>query len=193
MDILANNCPFQDANACKTWDYEIRVSKLEAKVAELANSNMETRAELKVTRDMLNKCVSKNISSWELKRTDLIFPSLQKMSLHQTTPHYVEKLPLPLPANTKAVIISIFCNFWNTGSSHAYLNAELRQKGNVDGGVAKITNTHFSVYANTFYYEVFVPWNTAISNEFEFNVTGSYRTGGDKNWYRVQMVGYITA
>ena len=66
------------------WDYEVRVSKLEAsvnmlvkQVAELSNSNLETKAELKVAREMLKKCMVKNeTSAWELHRIEVVLPKV---------------------------------------------------------------------------------------------------------------------
>ena len=78
------------------WDYEVRVSKLEAcvnslvkQVAELNNSNLETKAELKVAREMLKKCMVKNENSaWELHRIEVVLPKVKffHVPTWQTTP-----------------------------------------------------------------------------------------------------------
>ena len=177
----------------------MRISKLEATVKELSKNLQETKsaarqanAELKATQNTMKDCFSCGKKKWTLKRVELLFPQLARLALHQKTPTYTEKLPTPLPSNTRAVIISIFCNFWNTGG-HAYLNLEINQKGNDAGGKAKLTNTHYKVYANTFYYEIMLPWDSSISDEIVFKVTSSYQTGGNNNWYQVKLVGYITA
>jgi len=190
-------CPFATCGECKNWNDELRFSKLEAavehlttKVSALEVKGRETEAELNVMRKMLKA----SNTGWSLKRTELIFPQLYKLKLHQVQPTYIAKLPLtPLPSNTKAVIISVFCNFGNGGNSHAYLHGYIQQKGNKDGGRVKFQHTHYAVYANTFSNEVLVPWDSSVSNEVEVQVTSSYHTGGANNWYRITMVGYITA
>ena len=125
-------------------------------------------------------------------QVQLLLPSLEKISLHQQTPTYTERVPVPLPQNTRALVVSVFCNFWNT-NGHAYLNALVGQQGSGAAGAAEVPNTHYAVYANTFYYEVTVPWDARLDQALVVNVTSSYTTGGDKNWYRVRVVGYITA
>ncbi|CAB4015337.1 Hypothetical predicted protein, partial [Paramuricea clavata] len=122
-----------------------------------------------------------------------ILNQLEKIQLHQVTPTYTQNLPIILPKNTRAILISVYCNFWNS-KGHAYLNYITYQKGN-DNAAAKAEgyNTHFNVYANTFLYEQMIPWNTTLSNELIFRVTRSYLSGGINNWYRVRLVGYITS
>jgi len=190
-------CPFATCEECKNWNDELRFSKLEAavellttKVSALEVKGRETEAELNVARKMLKT----SNTGWSLKRTELIFPQLYKLKLHNVTPTYTARLPLtPLPSNTKAVIISVFCNFWNSGNSHAYLHGYIQQKGNEVGGRVKFQHTHYSVYANTFSNEVLVPWDSSVSNEIKVQVTSSYLSGGSNNWYRITLVGYITA
>ena len=125
-------------------------------------------------------------------RQTLFFIQLQKLQLHQSKPTYTDTIPSDLPPNTKAVIVSVLCNFRNR-NGHANLNGTIRQKGNVDGGVVKIFNQHFNAYANTWYNEFLVPWDPSATNELELKVTGSYLTGGSDNLYRLQIAGYITA
>jgi len=180
-------------------DDEIRFAKLEAavealtqQVSALQNENIQTKAKLAVTYEAFKSLKGASRSSWTLKRTKVLFHNLEKITLHQKTMTYIETLPLPLPDNTRAVMISFFCNFWN-GDGHAYLDVDIHQKGNEEGGVATIENTHYRVYANTFYYEIFVPWDNSISDKIVFDVTRSYHTGGDKNWYRLRLVGYVVA
>ena len=122
-----------------------------------------------------------------------VLNQLEKIELHQQTPTYTQKLPIILPKNTRAVLISVYCNFWNN-NGHAYLDYVTYQNGN-DNVAAKAEgyNTHYNVYANTFLYEQMIPWNSTLPNELIFKVTRSYHTGGSNNWYRVRLVGYITS
>jgi len=180
-------------------DKELRFAKLEAQVkalttqvAVLQNENIKTQAELAVTLDALKSMKGACGSTWTMRRTEIIFENLEKLMLHQSTPTYIEPLPLPLPDNTRAIIIQVYCMFWNSGG-HAYLDVDIHQKGNEEGGVASVQNTHFDIYANTINYEVFVPWDSSISNEVVFDVTRSYQTGGSNNWYRLRIVGYVMA
>ena len=168
------------------------VDSLMNQIAELRTSGIETKAELEATKKLLKKSISQTIPTWTMKRIELILPKMNKLQLHQTKPLIVEKLPLPFPINTKALIVSVFCNFGN-GKGHAYLGGEIQQKGNTEAGAVKIFNQHFNVYANTWSYEVFVPWNTALSNELQLKVQLSYLTGGNENWYALTVVGYIMA
>ena len=144
-------------------DEEIRFARLEATVGSLAQQlaalrkeNIKTRAELTVTRKSLEAVKRVCKSTWKLERTNILFPNLEKLALHQSTPTYVETIPIPFPENTKAIIVQFFCNFWNA-EGHVYLDVEIKQHENDEGGVAHIENTHYKVYANTFYYEIFVP------------------------------------
>ena len=102
-------------------------------------------------------------------------------------------MPIVLPQNTHAILISVYCNFGNS-NGHAYLNYITYQKGN-DNAVAKAEgyNTHYNVHANTFLYEQMVPWDSTLSNQLIFKVTSSYQSGGSRNWYRIRLVGYITS
>ena len=93
-------------------------------------------------------------------------------------------MPVPLPNNTRAIIVQVYYNFWNQ-DGHAYLDVDIQQEGNKDGGVASVENTHYRVYANTFYYEVMVPWDSYISDKIQFTVKRSYLSGGSDNWYRL--------
>ena len=185
------------STAC--WDDDLRLAKLESlvshlqrEVADLTAAKVQTEAELKITQDMAKSSLSECSSAWNLKRTQIVFPNLEKLALHQTTPTYVETMPTPLPNNTRAVIVQVFCNFWNSGG-HAYLNVDIQQEDNEEGGVASVENRHYSVYANTFYYEVMVPWDGTLPDKLKFVVKSSYQTGGADNWYRLRVVGYITA
>ena len=75
--------------SAEDWDYEVRVSKLEAsvnmlvkQVAELSNSNLETKAELKVAREMLKKSMARNeTTSWELHRVEVVLPKVRVLLL----------------------------------------------------------------------------------------------------------------
>jgi len=181
------------------WDKELRFAKLEAlvkalttQVADLQKENIQTQAELAAIKEVLKLTKGASPATWTMKRTEIIFDNLEKIVLHQQTPTYIESLPLPMPYNTRAVIIQVYCNFWN-GNGHAYLNVNINQKGNEEAGVTSVENKHYNVYANTFFYEVFVPWDSSISNELVFDVTKSFQTGGGNNWYRLRVVGYVTA
>ena len=168
------------------------IKQLNDKVDQLTTQQVQLQEELKATQESA-KCTSEQYrSSWTLKRTKITFPDLEKLSLHQETPTYVETLPVPLPNNTRAIIVQVFCNFRNE-DGHAYLNVDMQQDGNEEGGIVSVENTHFRVYANTFYYEVMVPWDNSISDRIRFAVTNSYTTEGPNNWYRLRVVGYILA
>ena len=181
------------------WDEELRIAQLEAaveslerQVSDLMGTSIRQRSEIYLLRSKTETALALSNSTWTLRRTEIIFANLEKLTLHQVTPTYVEDLPLPLPHNTRALVVQIFCNFWNS-DGHAYLDVDISQEGNEEGGVASVENTHFQVYANTFNYEVFVPWDSAISNELRFEVKRSYQTGGENNWYRLRVVGYVLA
>ena len=192
-------CKTDCGSSTSCWDDDLRLAKLEAlvehlqrQVSDLTAAKVETEAELKITQDMAKTAVAGCSNKWTLKRTEIVFPNLEKLALHQQTPTYIETMPTPLPNNTRAVIVQVFCNFWNS-DGHAYLNVDIHQEGNEDGGVASVENTHYRVYANTFYYEVMVPWNGDLPDKLKFEVKRSYQTGGDRNWYRLRVVGYILA
>ena len=186
-------------NGC--WeDDHLKIIKLEAlvnhfqdQISDLTASAVQTEAELNMTRELVKTAHSVcNSKTWTLKRTQIIFPNLEKMTLHQVTPTYTESIPVPLPNNTRAIIVQVYCNFWNK-DGHAYLNVDINQEGNEAGGVASVENTHFRVYANTFYYEVMVPWDSELPDKVTFAVKSSYQTGGTDNWYRLRVVGYVMA
>ena len=122
-----------------------------------------------------------------------VLNQLEKIELHQQTPTYTQKVPIILPKSTRAILISVYCNFRNK-NGHAYLDYVTYQNGN-DNVAAKAEgyNTHYNVYANTFLYEQMIPWNSSLPNELIFKVTHSYKDGGNSNWYRVRLVGYITS
>ena len=130
--------------------------------------------------------------TWTLKRTKIIFPNLEKLQLSRVTPTYVEEIPGPLPDNTRAVIVSVYSYNGNL-DGYAHLDVDISQEGNEEGGVASVENRHYNVFGNTFYYEVFVPWDSTISNELRFEVKYSYQHGGVYSWYRLSVVGYVLA
>ena len=170
------------------WLTEDRFVALEQKSQALETKL--TAAERKL--EEVEQLARNRSGGFNLQRVDKPFPSLARVSLHQKTPTYTDRMPVDLPANTRAVIISVFCNFWNSGG-HAYLNFDAYQKGNKKAGKLSVTNTHFKVYANTFYYELLAPWDSQLSDEMVFEITSTYQTGGNNNWYQVKLVGYITA
>eukprot|EP00794_Sanderia_malayensis_P010072 gene10072-11101_t len=185
----------------KKYGSELRLAKLEVafKVllqdnARLKQSNLQVRAELAATKNVFKTCTtSMTRSKWSLKRINYVIPSLKKVQLHQKTVTYKETIPKSLLArNTKAVIVSVYCSFWN-GGGHAYMTLAVNQKGNEAAGIAKVKNTHYKVYANDFYYEVMIPWDSKFGNEAVFKVTNTYNTGGSNNWYQVKLVGVINA
>jgi hypothetical protein len=129
---------------------------------------------------------------WSMKRVDADLDKLTKIQLHTQTPTYIQQMPISLPTNTKAILISVFTNFWNR-NGHVYLNFKTYQQGNERSGSVAVNNQHFNIYANTFYYELMLPWDTSLPNELVFVVKSSYKTGGNDNWYKITLVGYITA
>ena len=172
---------------------QARINRLYSDVANSKSRLSQTSSELRVLKkDFKDYGALKANSTWSLQRVDVNFPKLTHLALHLTTPTFTEKLPTPLPRNARALIISIYCNFWNTGG-HAYLDLKINQKGNEDSGIVTVYNTHYMVYANNFYYEVLLPWDSGKPEEIIFKVTNSYQTGGPHNWYTVKLVGYITA
>ena len=193
----AGDCPARNTD----WDNEVRIAKLESlvnrlngQVADLTASQVELEAGLKAAEQMVKCTIQQVMDSkpWTLKRTQIIFPNLEKLALEGVTPTYVETLPVPLPNNTRALIVQVYCLF-NNQAGHAYLYGEIKQEGNEEGGGTKIENKHYAVYANSFYNEVMVPWDSSISNKIQLKVTSSHQTGGPDNWYRVRVVGYILA
>ena len=158
---------------------------------QLAAKLVQTENELNKQRKVIENLPSHQ-RKWKLHRANEVLNQLEKLQIHQSTPTYNQKLPVILPKGTQAILISIYCNFWNV-KGHAYLNYEAYQKGN-DKPEGKVYgyNTHFNVYANTFLYEQMIPWSNSLPNDKIFKVTSSYLSCGDKNWYRVRMVGYVT-
>ena len=128
------------------------MERLQKDVTDLTTGKVESDAALKVAEEKIKLAMKSCSKTWTLKRTLILFPKLEKITLHQRTPTYVETLPTPLPNNTRAVIVSVFCNFQNK-DGHAYLNVDIHQEGKEEGGVASVLNTHFNVYANDFYYK----------------------------------------
>ena len=195
-------CPpgFGGALCQKQWLTEDRFMVLEEKVRTLVKKLNETQTilkhserELEGQRKLLeNVPAQHNGTGWTLVRVNKIFNQLEKFNLHRKTPTYIQKMPISFPKNTKAILISIYLNFWNTGG-HAYMDFVTYQDGNERLGKVAVVNTHYNIYANTFYYELMLPWDTKLPNQIVFKITNSYNTGGPNNWYRVRLVGYITA
>ncbi|XP_046850232.1 cubilin homolog [Xenia sp. Carnegie-2017] len=194
-------CPCLNGGVCKTVPtgfkcvcppgYSGNLCKVkyltEERFLQLENSVNQLSLKLKQTESQRN-----NRGLWTLRRTNEILNQLEKIQLHGATPTYTQAIPIVLPQNTRAIIISVFCNFWNS-KGHAYLNYVTHQKGNDDSSAkAEGYNTHYNVYANTFLYEQMIPWNTTLPNDLIFKVTSSAHTGGANNWYRVRLVGYVT-
>ena len=184
--------PGYSGDLCETkYLSEDRFLNLEKKVKQLAVKLVQTENEVNQQRKLIENLPSHQ-GKWKLHRANEVLSQLDQLHLHQSKPTYNQKLPVILPKGTQAILISVYCNFWNK-NGHAYLNYEAYQKGN-DKPEAKVYgyNTHFNVYANTFYYEQMIPWNNTLSSEMVFKVTSSYRTGGGNNWYRIRLVGYVT-
>ncbi len=181
----------------KTDNLNIKVNQLEAKNTKLEDTNLNIKAELLATRNSLMQC-----HSFEFKRIDYVFPSLARVQLNllHKTVTYTEKIPSSvLPNNVRAVMISVYCNFFNHDlGSHAVMHLTFNQKGNENAGTANLINYHVDVPSNTFYYEVMLPWNADISNEVVFKLTYTHSFGTNhgtkknENWYRVKMVGFIS-
>ncbi|KAK3724603.1 hypothetical protein QZH41_005195 [Actinostola sp. cb2023] len=177
----------------KQWLSEDIFSQLEEKVKTLTQKLEQSEKEIAEQKKTLAEVKAKsNSAGWRLVRVDEKLDKLDKIALHRKTPTYIQNMPMSLAQNTKAIIISVFINFWN-GQGHAYLNFKAYQQGNEKNGSATVGNTHFNVYANTFYYELMLPWNTTLPNKLVFKVTSSYLTGGVNNWYKIKLVGYVTA
>ena len=122
-----------------------------------------------------------------------VLNQLEKIQLDHQTPTYTQKLPIILPKNTRAILISVYCNYGNH-NGEANLDYITYQNGN-DNDAAKSVgaNRHYKVYANAFLYEQMIPWNSSLSNELIFKVIYSRNNGDSYNWYRVRLVGYITS
>ncbi len=174
---------------------ETAIEDLKAENLKIKAENLNVKAELAATRNVFRECIANAKKSWALKRVDYPFPSLAKVQLHHQTVTYNEKIPTSLlPKNTKAVIISILCHFWNpvTGGSDANMFLAVYQKGNEDSGIVNVPNKHYGVYGNWFYKEVMIPWNGDLSSEAVFKLTQTYNPKKQLNWYEVKMVGVIT-
>ena len=186
--------PGYSGDLCKIrYLTEEKIVKLEEMVRQLTTRLGQAEQKLEDQKVEIKDLQERPVGSWRLQRANEILNQLEKIQLHQSTPTYTQKLPIVLPQHTRAILISIYCSFWNR-NGHAYLNYITYQKGN-DNAAAKAEgyNTHYNVYANTFLYEQMIPWNTTLPNELVFRVTDSYRTGGNDNWYRVRLVGFITS
>merc|ERR1719290_958155 len=178
----------------ESWDTELRIAQLEAlvkhlqdQISELTTARVGNEAEAKVTRAMARSAQRSCDSNWTLKRTEIVFANLEKIQLSQQQQVYTETLPVALPNNTRAVIVQVYCLVNNANPSHAYLYGAVHQEGNAEQGTAKLENKHFNVYANSFNYEVMVPWDAKHSNKLVVDVTSSYNSGeypeqGNVNW-----------
>ena len=184
--------PGYSGDLCETKFFtQDRFNKLEKHLAQLTAKLALAETQLNNNSNTIENLQNRR-GKWKLYRANEVLNQLEKIQLHQVTPTYTQQLPVVLPKATRAILISVYCNFWNN-NGHAYLNYEAHQKGN-QKPEAKVYgyNTHYNVYANTFYYEQMIPWESDLSNEIVFKVTSSYKTGGNNNWYRVRFVGYIT-
>ena len=82
---------------------------------------------------------------------------------------------------SRALVVQVYCYFRNC-DGNAHLDVDISQEGNEEGGVASqegneeggvasVETRHHKVYADTFYYEVFVPWGSL-----------TYYLGSDQNF-----------
>ncbi|XP_028516164.1 uncharacterized protein LOC114575465 [Exaiptasia diaphana] len=184
-------------NLCeKQWLSEDAFKQLEQKVKKLTKKLEQNEKKIteqgKALAEVKNKFNMLRKNEWRLVRVDKPLDKLAKIALYQKKPTYIQSMPMVFPSNTKAIIISVFTNFWNT-KGHAYLDFKTYQQGNEKDGSVTVVNTHFNIYANTFYYELMLPWNTTLPQELVFKITGSYLTGGSNNWYQVKLVGFVKA
>ena len=160
--------PGYSGDLCETkYLNEDRFLNLEKKVKQLAAKLVQTENELNKQRKVIENLPSHQ-RKWKLHRANEVLNQLEKLQIHQSTPTYNQKLPVILPKGTQAILISIYCNFWNV-KGHAYLNYEAYQKGN-DKPEGKVYgyNTHFNVYANTLMYEQMDPMEQQSSQWDDF-------------------------
>ena len=185
--------PGYSGDLCETiFLSENRFAQVEKKLLQLTAELAQAKSEL-VNQSKKIENLRNRHGKWKLYRSNEIMDKLEKLKLHTLTPTYIQKLPIDLPKGTQAILISVYCQIYNSGTSHAYLDYEAHQNGN-DKPEAKVygINSHYNAYYNTFYYEQMVPWNSDLADEMVFKVTRSYQRGGDNNWYRIRLVGYVT-
>lgn len=110
LSVVSSQCDFDT----QCWEDDLRITKLEAlvehlqsQVSDLTASKIRTEAALRVTQDMLKSGLAQCNKTWTLKRTEIVFPNLEKLALHQQSPTYTETMPVPLPNNTRAVIVQV--------------------------------------------------------------------------------------
>ncbi|XP_028391448.1 uncharacterized protein LOC114516225 [Dendronephthya gigantea] len=172
---------------------EERLLEIEKTLQQVTTRLEESEQQVKSQDALIKNLQSRPTGTWQFHRVNEILNQLEQIQISRQAPTYSQRVPIALPKDTKAILISIFCHFYNH-QGHAYLNYLAYQRDNDNaGGKAEGYNTHYDVHANTFYYEQMIPWNTALPNELVFRVTYSYLTGGRRNWYRVRLVGYITS
>ena len=112
-------------------EIQTKTDQLNKTMAALQSCLGQTESELTVVKKSFHEYVlsTQNIT-WSLKRVEIKFPRLNRLSLHHAKPTtYEETLSVSLPKRTRAIIISVYCNFANS-KGHAYLNLKINQKGN---------------------------------------------------------------
>ncbi len=130
-------------------------------------------------------------SGWSIRRANVLLQG--DINTHQTTPTW--DLPVAgLPANTRGVIIGL--RYFHGGTSdHGYLDFWAFQRGRAANTeyAALFSNTHYSDYYNSDYYELVVPWDKALGDDtLRVEVISSYNSNA-LNDYFIYLKGYLTA
>lgn len=129
--------------------------------------------------------------SFNLKRANETIVS--GVTYHTITPTNHYTLATALPATTKAVVIGIYYNHGDNGSTHGYWTFDAYQKGATGTeNTSKYNSRHYSDYANSDYTEIMVPWSDSLTNEITIETKSSHNTDSS-NAYTVYLRGYITS
>ncbi|XP_046850228.1 uncharacterized protein LOC124443754 [Xenia sp. Carnegie-2017] len=164
----------------------------EKRLLQLENSLTQLSSKLKQTEKEVETLKQKDRGTWRLHRTNEILNQLEKLQLNNAQRTYTQKIPIILPSKTRAIIISVYCYYWNKNGD-TFMDYVTHQKGNDDRSArAEGNNRHNNVHGNAFTYEQMIPWNTTLPNELIFKVTYSLNKGGVYSWYRIRLVGYVT-
>ncbi|XP_028390992.1 uncharacterized protein LOC114515871 [Dendronephthya gigantea] len=187
--------PGNSGDLCKTkYLTEDRIVNIETRANELKARLDQCEQLINNLQNQVTDLQSRPTGSWQLYRANEVLNKLEKIDQsHQQPATYTQTIPITLPNNTRAIIISIFCNYQNHNGDAALFYVTY-QKGN-DNATAKAEGKerHWNVHANAFVYEQMIPWNPTLPNELIFKVIWSKFRGGIYNWYRVRLVGYITS
>ncbi|XP_028390989.1 uncharacterized protein LOC114515868 [Dendronephthya gigantea] len=166
--------------------------KLEETLQQLQTRLTESEQRIKNQDAQIKELQSRPTGSWKFYRADGNLGPLDKIQPHIPRPTYIQRLPIDLPVNTRAIIISVFSYFFN-GRGYNDLNYIIHQRDNDSPTTrARAENYHHNIHGNSFLYEQMIPWNTSFPNELVFK---SWRSviSADGNWYRMRLVGYITS